>query len=213
MQQSLIKRLAKSLLNDKGNLKIGDDTIIFNITAAHDCPSDAAGLCNISKECYAKKAELIRPKVLPYRRDQERLWDDITVEDFADVIFDVYCNSKGKKIKYLRINESGDYRTQKDITKLKHIVELLNNKCMEQDIPYIIVYFYTKRIDLDFSTLSSYTNIVINGSGFMLYNNLDIINSIKDYKKKKDTWLCNDDCTICKACMTKGNRTIYVIKH
>ena len=54
-----------------GNLKVGKDTAIFNMTPAFRCPSEELGLCSIAKICYAKKAERMYPQVTPYREKQE----------------------------------------------------------------------------------------------------------------------------------------------
>ena len=72
----------KNLLS-QGNLKIGKDTLIFNLTAAKNCPSEKLGLCEHAKICYAKKAERLYPSVLPFRMRQSKYWDNCTAESFA----------------------------------------------------------------------------------------------------------------------------------
>jgi hypothetical protein len=42
-----------------GNRKLPSETLIVNLTGAHDCPSDMMGYCNCSHVCYAKKCERI----------------------------------------------------------------------------------------------------------------------------------------------------------
>ena len=40
-----------------GNSKLPTETLIVNITSAHNCPSDKLGLCNCNDVCYAKNAK------------------------------------------------------------------------------------------------------------------------------------------------------------
>lgn len=44
-----------------GNKKLGEDTLIANITSAEHCPSKELGLCKVEQCCYAKKCERIYP--------------------------------------------------------------------------------------------------------------------------------------------------------
>ena len=222
-------RLVNSLTS-KGNSKIGKDTIIFNMTSARDCPSDKLGLCDMSKICYAKKAEVQYPSTLKYRREQTLLWDDITAEQFANAIVEISIKKK-IALKYLRFSESGDIRNVQDIAKIVKIAHnLYNAHKADKYLGLINIYLYTKRIDLKEAlqlASSECSNLVINGSGFMLDNNytaadgyaidkkvvkiLNIKNSI--ILPKKDTVLCNGDCSLCSLCKVKGNKNIIVIKH
>ena len=45
----------------KVNKKLGDDTIIANLTSAEHCPSKELGLCRVEQCCYAMKCERIYP--------------------------------------------------------------------------------------------------------------------------------------------------------
>ena len=199
IDEKLLIRLTKSLINFNGNLKIGKNTLIFNITSAYNCPSDKLKLCGLSKVCYAKKAEKQYPKVKQYRDDQEKLWDLISVDVFVKTILEY------KNIKYIRFNESGDFRTQQDIEKIIDIANKLYNN-------NIIIYFYTKRKDLDWSKALLIPNLVITGSGFMLDNNFIVIESLKQFNPKKDV-LCNRNCRYCDLCKNKLNNTIKILLH
>jgi hypothetical protein len=58
------------LLGDEGNRKIPKSTAIFNMSSALNCPSKKLGLCKAASQgakCYARKAEILYPQVLPYR--------------------------------------------------------------------------------------------------------------------------------------------------
>ena len=57
-----------------GNKKIGNDTLIFNMGSATDCPSKKLGLCRHCDKCYALKAERQYPQVRPFRDRQADYW-------------------------------------------------------------------------------------------------------------------------------------------
>jgi hypothetical protein len=56
-----------------GNSKLPTETLIVNITSAHNCPSDKLGLCNCSNVCYAKKCERIYSNYLNKNLKVEKL--------------------------------------------------------------------------------------------------------------------------------------------
>jgi hypothetical protein len=183
----------------RGNFKIGDDTLIMNITSATDCPSKALGLCKHSDKCYAHKAEVFHPTVRPFRRNQTILFDNCTAENFAKDTLAILARSR-KPIKYLRFSEAGDFRSQADVDKLSQIASLLAGK--------IKVYGYTARRDLDYSNLSD--NITINGSGFMLHNLFEAqANPIPTGKQK----LCKGNCRLCKLCVKRSYNHVLIKYH
>lgn len=204
----------KNLISN-GNRKIGNDTIIFNMNPASECPSEKLDLCKICKKCYAKKAERLYPQVLPFRMKQMYFWSTVTAENFADGIKDICLGNKMKiakskisnkaakkiaKIKYLRFSESGDFATQADVDKLSKIADLLKG--------IVKVYTYTARIDLDFSNISS--NLTVNGSGKMISNNFYIV---KSESEKIDKYVCPGNCKACSLCKTAKSINIAVLEH
>ena len=80
-----------------GNSKVGNDTAIFNMNAAFDCPSEKMGFCEHAKKCYAKKAERIYPQSLPCRRKQEIYWDSIDSDAFVSEFLDAIKSKKRLK--------------------------------------------------------------------------------------------------------------------
>ena len=182
-------------LVSQGNLKIGKDTLIFNMNAAKFCPSEKLGLCPHAKICYAKKAEKMYPQVLPFRIRQANYWDNINAETFATEITEI-INRKKADIKYLRISESGDFNSQSDIDKLSRIADLLKDICK--------VYTYTARKDLNFTGISN--NLTVNGSDFMVNNAFIVTTNINKVN-------CIADCKKCNKCKVSKNRNIYVLKH
>ena len=184
-----------------GNMKIGKDTIIYNITSALDCKSEKLGLCKHPKICYAKKNERRFPKVLKYRRVQEKQWDWLSSVEFANKLIE-YINSKKHTIKYFRFNESGDFRNQKDVTKLFLIAKMLF------DYKKIITYGYTSRCDLDFSNAPN--GCTINGSDFMIHNNFEVVEKRQGVQYGNP---CLGNCRICSKCKFRLGKNIQAIKH
>jgi len=185
-----------------GNRKLPSTTMVFNITAATDCKSDSLNLCQLanSNACYAKKAERMYKAVLPYRRKQAEFWDRCTAQSFVTELL----QNKGKrKIKHLRLNEAGDFRSQKDILKAEKIAKMLKMHGIQ-------TYCYTARKDLDFSKCNT---LVVNGSGFMVHNSFTVFPRKTDLTKLTGTKICARNCRICNMCMNKSNLKIVTELH
>jgi hypothetical protein len=183
-----------------GNKKIGSDTIIINMGSATKCPSLNLGLCQLKnplKECYAMKAERQYPSVLPYREAQADIWLNSSAEDMARSIFSIVAKRK-KPIKYIRLNESGDFYSQDCIDKASKVAELIEPLGIK-------VYTYTARKDLNFNRI--HKNITINGSGFMASNSF---NSVESYTSRIR---CGGDCRTCHICKVSRGVLIEVLKH
>lgn len=133
-------KIVRSLVH-VGNLKIGHNTMIFNMCPAKNCPSRTLGLCRVCLWCYADKAEKLYPEVLPYRTRQEMYWNSADVNTIIDD-FKLFITHKYKKVEFFRYNESGDFRTLNDIEKLRKIASHLYKSFG------IITCGYTARIDL-----------------------------------------------------------------
>lgn len=192
-----------------GNKKLPKSTAIFNMASATDCPSLKLGLCSAVDEngklfCYAKKSEAgYRPDVLPYRRRQEKFWLSISAEDFAAQFIAINAR-KRKKFTALRLNEAGDFHTQACVDKAEAIAKLIT-------ATGVAVYAYTARKDLDYTGIDA---LVVNGSGWTkdnVTNDFKIVD--KDGKNVPAGYVvCPMDCSICKRCLIKGNKTA-VKKH
>lgn len=193
-----LKRLVAS-----GNRKLPRSTAIFNMTSATDCVSRKLGLCNAMKcgiRCYALKAEVQYPCVLPYRSRQATYWDTHCSAQFAGDLLAIN-ERKRKPFTHLRLNEAGDFRSQADVDKTENIAKMLK-------MFGIVVYCYTSRSDLDFSGCDQ---LVINGSGFKtkgITNKFSII----DNKASATGKVCPGNCRICKRCSVRGSVT-QVVKH
>jgi hypothetical protein len=180
-----------------GNSKIGKDTFILNITSATDCPTKKLGLCKIPKYCYALQPELrwtgVR-NVLKFRRKQTEIFDCLSASEIAKQIVEKVGRKKIVKIKYLRISEAGDFRSQEDLNKISEIADLL-----EKD--GIRVYGYTARTDLNYSNISK--NLVMNGSYFMVDNSFVPVRQYTEGGVK-----CQGNCRICNLCKEKNGVAI-----
>jgi hypothetical protein len=107
-----------------------------------------------------------------YNRDQQtKIWDDpdITVDVFVRALEAIIAkenrsrakdvvdaNGQPIPIRFIRFQESGDFRNQADIAKMSQIARKLS----------VPSYTYTARKDLNFEGLSS--QLLVNGSGFKL---------------------------------------------
>lgn len=203
-----------------GNNKIGNDTLIFNMGSATDCPSFKKGLCNI--DCYAKKAERQYPQVKPYRDRQEKSWLNSDAFTIAEEI-GKFLSKKRNAVKFVRVNESGDFHTSECLEKLIQIAQIL---------PELNFYTYTHRCDLvdDDTSKKLPKNLVINTSDFKV-NGLNQFKTFKtsfkvtSHKKQSlkikaeiktsvsSNLVCMGDCSTCSLCKINHTKTIYAPIH
>ena len=196
-------------LLSSGNRKLPKSTGIFNMGSAHDCPSLKLGLCQAYTVkgkhcCYAKKAETsMRPQVEPFRNRQKKFWLSVTAEEFVSQ-FLIINALKEKPFEALRINESGDFWSQKCVDKIEKIATILK--------PYgVKVYGYTSRSDLDYSKVR---NFILSGTNFQTKGVSNTFRMVEDVKRDKPKgWgVCKGDCKICNRCMVRGYKTV-VLRH
>ena len=187
-----------------GNRKLPKSTMIFNLPARVTCPGKTA-FCN--KSCYALKAERMYSQVLPARQynfEASRL-------DTFDLSMHELIQKNKKKIKQVRIHESGDFYNQAYLLKWYRIC--LNN-------PGIKFYAYTKSFHLNFAGKPS--NLVLIAS----FDNTTREASRLTYESKRMFFVysftlvdrkapasCIQDCTICNICWTGKNKNITVNQH
>ena len=177
-----------------GNKKLGKDTLIFNMGPATGCPSKARGFCQVPDgKCYALKAERCYPGCLPYRKAQARYWIGSHEKEIAADI--IAAAKKHKSIKFVRVNESGDFYNQTDVSKLYDVARLVSG---------LIFYVYTARKDLKFP--HGPENLIVNGSGFMLDNCFR-------YQAPEYDFICPGDCRRCDLCKERGKMIIRVEAH
>lgn len=195
----------KGLLSE-GNIKLPSSTAIFNITPAKFCPSMKLGLCkakNQGAKCYAMKAEYFRPQVLPYRIRQMKFWDSVSATEFAKQFLLINSQKIHSPFTALRINESGDFKSQQDLDKTEEIARILG-------LSGIKVYCYSSRSDLNFSRCK---NLIVSGSNFIKKGITNIFKIVKNKNERpKGYGMCAGDCKVCNRCQIRGKSTC-VIKH
>jgi len=203
-----------------GNLKIGNDTLIFNMGSATDCPALKLGFCKLGKKCYAYKAERLYPEAKPYRDRQAKYWLNTGAHDIALDIFGLLNKYKkaASRIKYIRLNESGDFYSQECIEKLDTIVDILSGSKFK----HITFYTYTARKDLNFKK----AKFLVKGSSNNVGNNGKSIARPKSeldeqgtfehgmfYYKEEHFALCAGDCRECSLCKCKNGANIVFAIH
>jgi len=143
---------------------------------------------NAGHRCYALRDEQRYPGPLGYRRNQERVWDALTAEEFA-TDFVAIMGRRRTSTTAIRFNESGDFRSQSDVDKAAEIARLLKPRG-------VTVYCYTARRDLDFSAASP---MVVNGSGFRVHGEFRFIHTKAE--RPKNYGLCQGSCGECGRCI------------
>lgn len=200
-----IEYIELNSLLSSGNLKLPSTTAIFNMTPAKYCPALALGLCKAFNSkgkhiCYALKAERgYCPKVLPYRIRQMKFWKKVTAEEFV-AQFLLINSLKAVPYTTLRLNEAGDFHSQKCVDKAERIAQLLGRFGIK-------VYCYTHRSDLDYSGTK---NLIVSGSNFMKEGVSNIFRIVENIKRDKPKgWsICPMDCTVCNKCMIRGQKIV-----
>lgn len=180
-----------------GNRKLGQDTMIINMGSATDCPSRALGYCRV-RDCYALKAERLHPQVLPYRRRQEAYWRNTKA---TQILHDIrVILRRFPKIRFIRFNESGDFWSQDDITKLDFLAVMLDK---------VEIYGYSARKDLNFQG----AQFRCKSSGHDNGNNGQTIVIPKTATAPAGYKLCPTDCRVCNLCKSGRGYNIAFHKH
>ena len=178
-------------------------------------------------DCYALKAEKQYPPVLPFRNSQEEYWISTPAETIAKEIKKAIksrANRKGSTpIKYIRVNEAGDFTTEACIHKLIMVAEL---------VPNIKFYTYTHRSDLVDDNTHNFLpkNLVINTSNFKRqglnqFKAVKVQTKFRSYTAKakeikgelklqsQSNFNCGGDCAKCSLCKFTHTNDIYVAYH
>lgn len=187
-----------------GNHKLGDDTAIFNMCAAEDCPSKKLGLCEVVKKgitCYADKAERTYPAVKPFRRCQQAYWRNTSARRITQDIIQRIGNRR-KPTRYFRFNESGDFNDQQDIEKLSEVSKGLKTIG-------VTTYGYTARSDLSYQGAS----FLVKSSGWTGGPN-GSTTVIGKYEKVPEGYIeCPGSCKKCNLCKINVPHNIAFRKH
>ncbi len=191
-----------------GNIKLPRTTAIFNMGPATHCPSLAKGLCKAFSPkgkhiCYAMKAERLYPNNLPYRLAQMKFWKDVTAEDFASQFLLINA-LKYRQWTRLRLNEAGDFFSQKCLDKANRIAMILARFGIK-------TYCYTHRSDLDYSKVK---HLIVSSSNFEDKNIPNAFRMVENVKRERPMgWsICKGDCRVCDLCSKRGSKVV-IKKH
>lgn len=107
-----------------GNKKLPRNTMIFNLTTAMNCPSK---LCKFFDTCYAKAGDNknINPALSGLRN--QFMLKYITIKELLKLI-EMYIEYAPMRIKRIRLSESGDFSTQKQVDVAKKLAAHLKKK-------------------------------------------------------------------------------------
>lgn len=161
-----------------GNKKIGNDTLIFSMISALSCPS--AKYCPVggpNGACYAaieekmykmyfarnERNRFLMEAAMEDPKIEELLWDTfMTGIDLANANLKIYNqefpNKYPPRIRFIRINEAGDFINAKAVEFFDRLAEVLKKKGIR-------VYCYTANNNPEVKeALGNSRNIVINAS-------------------------------------------------
>lgn len=172
-----------------GNIKLSDNVLIVNMTTAFNCPS--AKFCPIQKgTCYAYREEQTREDVFARNARNEMMFDQARENPakwryifwFLRKYIETSLNC-GHIIKYLRLNEAGDFKTGEDIKQFDNFAEEI-----KRDYG-IITHAYTANVALK-DYIKDIKNINVNASvgnieGDMVHRHFygvmeDVLNALPD---------------------------------
>lgn len=210
MNKNIVKMQAKWNLGNMqvfsyGNRKLPKETLIVNITSATNCPSEKLGFCRCNAVCYAKKCERIYKA---YRHKNDLIesymyfWDD---KELKEMLL-YYILNAPVKIKYVRLNEAGDFPNQQSVNRWSEIGRWLYK------VFGIKTYCYTCREDLNFQDV----NFIVNSSSPNLCGHrwFFCVNKTQFENLPSNSITCKGDCRKCKLCYdSKYRGVIYCKQH
>jgi hypothetical protein len=182
-----------------GSSVLDKDVLILNMGSATRCPAKARGLCKLNNKCYALHSEIQYTNTLRYRERQAKYWLHSGAEKIAQDLIKSILRRR-LPTRYFRFNESGDFYSQSDITKLNYIAKRLKEL-------NIITFGYSARSDLNFND----TEFIVRGSGFMLPHGMTIIcdsNTPSGYNEELNATVCSKDCKTCMLTRTLDTKII-----
>lgn len=203
--------LKKRLLYQRGNKKIGSDTLIYSIDTATDCIANNIGCCAVCSECYAKKSEQQYTTSYIFKLNQRRQFLLLDVWELIRLFCQVIEGAK-KPIRFIRWNEGGELRNIDDLKKISAISDYLGVKYSIQSYIYtcrrdIIEQLPKFRISKSLTINTSYENDEGYNS-FVAVNRAEMQDIIDAGKL-----VCSGDCRMCNLCKYEHGRVIFCRKH
>lgn len=208
--QSKLMPHFKGLVFANGNRKLDKNVLTVNLSSAHNCPSKALSLCKVADICYAYATEHRWPYTKRKNMVVEAWIQTASYEDIISMLR-AYIEGSHTAIKYIRLNESGDFLDQQQVYTWSRIAKYC------EDEWGIKTHCFTARADLDFTGV----HFVVNGS------RPDIVGMHREYRvlSKEDydalpdrlqpgNFKCHCHCKTCHVCFNdKFHGVIYCRKH
>lgn len=186
-----------------GNSKLPAETLIINLTSAQNCPSEKLGFCKCANVCYAKKCERIYKAYLNKNLTLEKLVKSWSINNWKDIL-KVYIENSPKTIKYIRLNEAGDFPSQEVVNMFNELSKWL------YETFNIKTYCYTAREDLDFSNVCfavNASNKNIKANRYFLCTDKQVFDNLPH-----NTVKCKGDCKKCRICYDSNYKGIIYCK-
>lgn len=186
-----------------GNSKLPAETLIINLTSAQNCPSEKLGFCKCANVCYAKKCERIYKAYLNKNLTLEKLVKSWSINNWKDIL-KVYIENSPKTIKYIRLNEAGDFPSQEVVNMFNELSNWLYGTFN------IKTYCYTAREDLDFSNVYfavNASNKNIKANRYFLCTDKQVFDNLPH-----NTVKCKGDCKKCRICYDSNYKGIIYCK-
>lgn len=205
-KKELAKYESGSILNvSRRNKKLvpNEETafIIWNLPAIRTCPFACPGC---KGACYARKAEIAYPDVLPARwKNFQDSLKDTFVTDMTRTILSI---AKGTNKRYIiiRIHESGDFYNKEYTNKWLQIME--NCKC-DKRIKFIAYtksfpYFDGKKLPKNFAFRASiWSDMKQELLEIAKRNKWNVYSAVEKFAKGDKFTRCRcKDCATCKKC-------------
>ena len=128
------------------------------------------GFCKCANVCYAKKCERIYKAYLNKNLTLEKLVQSWTIADWKDILR-VYIQNAPKSIKYVRLNEAGDFPSQEMVNIFNELSNWLygtsilcssnpNNTCFRESLFTCLLYCGLVFISNKYNTLDSPNSLI-----------------------------------------------------
>lgn len=196
-----------------GNDKIGEDTLICDVSCALDCYCRLKGYCDITSDCYALALEKFRVGKLLKNVLSASRWLSTSLSEKIDSFEELVKKGNGS-VKYIRFNAYGDFF---DLESLKTAFTIANYFYREYGIR---TYFYTHNKELESYIIKHYAKddyFVCNFSYPVDNEKQTIAVEIKDIRKylNDDRYIiCIGECHYCPYCkMAHLDKIIVFVKH
>ena len=207
---------SKELHISIGNLKIGEDTGIFNNSSAHNCFSRKQGFCGECGKCYAFEEEEVYANVLMNNTINEYLMDNLPRKDIMSQFSAFY--DANEDLLFHRWNSFGEFRDIETFDLCDGVSSMLY-----RDFG-VLSYSYTHNPLLDVDILQT-SDIVMNfsydvqqkeGNGWYGIKKCIVVEpyELPKYVRDPNYYICLGNCSMCPVCKDPSDfRTVVFVRH